>query len=205
MSNYIFPEFQGWAWDKTKTPQWSTTIYEADSGLETRVQKWSYPRYKIKLNYNFMTDDSINSISLTKGELEELQGFFNSVGGTFGDFLFRDDVENTCNGQAFGEGDGSTTEFQLVRSLPNWVEPVKGIVETPTIYIDTGDGPVKTIDFTFDNYGVITFNSAPATGSILSWSGAYYFRCRFDNDELELNRDWDGLWSNIEVDLITVK
>jgi uncharacterized protein (TIGR02217 family) len=205
MSNYIFPEFQGWAWNKTKTPQWSTTIYEADSGLETRVQKWSYPRYKIKLNYNFMTDESINSISLVKGELEELQGFFNSVGGTFNDFLFRDDVENACAKQSFGEGDGSTTEFQLVRSLPNWVEPVKGIVEAPVIYIDTGSGPVETTDFSFDNYGVIKFNNAPATGSILSWSGSYYFRCRFDNDELELNRDWDGLWSDIEVDLITVK
>jgi len=201
MTNYIFPNFQGWSFDKTKTPYWNTNIYEMESGRETRIQKWSYPRYKIQLHYNFLTDNAIKSISLIKGDLEKLQGFFNSVGGPFEDFLLLDDVENFVDKQAFGVGDGCSTTFQLVRSMPNWVEPIRGIVEAPTIYIDG----VETAACRFDNYGLIIFDEAPADGSILSWTGTYYFRCRFEDDELELTRSWDGLWEDIEINLVTVK
>lgn len=201
MTNYILPDFQGWSIEKTKTPYWKTNIYEAESGLETRIQKWSFPRYKIRLNYNFMTDNSVKSVSLTKGELEKLQGFFHSVGGPFEDFLFKDDVENSVEKQSFGIGNGIAKQFQLVRSLPNWVEPIRGIVEAPKIYIDG----VETTAFTFDNYGLIVFDEAPAEYAVLTWSGTYYFRCRFEDDELELSRTWDGLWERIELNLITVK
>lgn len=204
MSNKVFPEFQGWSVNKTKTPLWKTNIYEAESGVETRIQKWSFPRYKMALTFNFMTDNKIQSINLTKGDLERLQGFFNSVGGPFEDFLYRDDVENTVENQVFAVSNGTTKSFQLVRSLPNWVEAVTGMVEPPKIFVDG----VETSDFTFDAQGVVTFNESP--GSIenpatLSWSGNYYFRCRFEDDEIELTRTWDGLWENIVVNLITVK
>ena len=75
MSNKIFPEFQGWSIEKTKTPIWKSNVYESESGRETRTQKWSFPRYRIELNYNFITDNSIQSVTLAKGELEKLQGF----------------------------------------------------------------------------------------------------------------------------------
>lgn len=201
MSNYLFPEFQGWSFDKTKTPLWKTKIYEAESGRETRMQKWSFPRYKIQLTFNFMTDNSIQGVTLTKGDLEKLQGFFNSVGGPADDFLYKDDVENTVVKQTFGLSNGSGTKFQLIRSLPNWTEPVRGIIEPPKIYIND----VKTEEFSFDDYGVVTFNNPPPSGSVLSWSGPYYFRCRFQDDELELTRTWEGLWEGIEINLITVK
>lgn len=201
MTNYIFPEFQGWSFDKTKKPYWKTGINEAESGVETRIQKWRYPRYKFKLNYNFMTDNNVQGVTLTKGDIEKLLGFFNSVGGPAEDFLLKDDVDNTCTSQSFGEGDGVTKQFQLVRSLPNFVELVRGIVEAPTIKIDG----VETTAFTFDNYGVITFTDAPSEGVMLSWSGTYYFRCRFVDDELEVSRTWEGLWEDIEINLVTVK
>lgn len=175
-------------------------IYELEKE-DKELKKWSYPRYKIQLHYNFITDSNVKGISLLKGELEKLQGFFNSVGGPFDDFLLLDDVENSVSEQSFGAGDGSATEFQLVRSLPNWVEPVRGIVEAPKIFIDG----VETTEFSFDNYGMIIFNEAPLEGSILSWSGTYYFRCRFEDDELELSRTWEGLWEDTEINLVTVK
>jgi uncharacterized protein (TIGR02217 family) len=201
MTNLIYPTFQGWSYKKEKTAIWKTNIYEATSGKEVRIQKWSYPRYKITLNYNFMTDNNINSITLDKGDVEKLQGFFNSVGGNCDDFLFYDDVENYCNNNIFGTGDGSTKIFQLYRTLPNWVEPVKGIVEKPKIYING----TQTNAFTWDNDGKITFTAAPAAGAILTWTGNYYFRVRFENEELEVSRTYDGLWEGIEINLITVK
>ena len=128
-------------------------------------------------------------------------GFFNSVGGKAEDFLLHDDVENTCLEQVFGVGDGISTDFQLVRSLPDWVEPVQGIVEPPQIFIDG----IETTAFTCNANGVVIFEEAPAAGSVLSWSGIYYFRVRFDDDEIELSRTYEGLWESVEVNFITVK
>ena len=135
MSNYVFPSFQGWSWEKTITPVWNTQTYESESGRETRIQKWKYPRYKISLTYNFLTDNT-SKWQLDKGDIERLQGFFNAVGGSFDDFLYFDDTENSVENQTFGLGNGQQTVFQLVRNHPYWAEPVNGIVEIPQIFID---------------------------------------------------------------------
>lgn len=201
MTNYIYPSFQGWSYNKEKKPIWKTNVYEATSGRENRIQKWSYPRYKISITYNFMTDKNVPGVTLDKGDIERLQGFFNKVGGNAEDFLFLDDIENSCTNQTFALGDASTKTFQLLRSLNDYVEPVNGIAEAPHIYIDG----VETNAFTWNNNGFITFTTAPAVGAVLSWSGRYYFRVRFENEQLELSRTFEGLWEGIEVNLITVK
>ena len=201
MTNLIYPTFQGWSYNREKTPLWNNIVYEAASGKENRVQKWSYPRYKITLNYNFLTDNNVQSTALVKGDIEKLQGFFNSVGGNSEDFLFFDEIENTCTNQAFGTGDGTTKDFQLMRALPNWVEPVKGITSAPVIKV----GGVATNAFTWDYDGTVKFTTAPANNAALTWSGQYYFRVRFLNDELPLTRTFEGLWEGIEVNLITIK
>ena len=200
MSNYVFPSFQGWSWEKTITPVWNTQTYESESGRETRIQKWKYPRYKISLTYNFLTDNT-SKWHLEKGDIERLQGFFNAVGGSFDDFLYFDDTENYVENQTFGVGNGQQTVFQLVRNHPYWAEPINGIVEIPQIFIDG----VLTTEVSVDPYGVVTFNSPPPADSVLTWTGNYYFRVRFDNDEIELTRTWDGLWESIEISMKTVK
>ena len=200
MSNYVFPSFQGWSWEKTITPVWNTQTYESESGRETRIQKWKYPRYKISLTYNFLTDNT-SKWQLDKGDIERLQGFFNAVGGSFDDFLYFDDTEDSVENQTFGLGNGQQTVFQLVRNHPYWAEPVNGIVEIPQIFIDG----VLTTEVSVDPYGVVTFDSPPPADSVLTWTGNYYFRVRFDNDEIELTRTWDGLWESIEISMKTVK
>ena len=200
MSKYVFPSFQGWSWEKTITPVWNTQTYESESGRETRIQKWKYPRYKISLTYNFLTDNT-SKWHLEKGDIERLQGFFNAVGGSFDDFLYFDDTENYVENQTFGVGNGQETVFQLVRNHPYWAEPVNGIVEIPQIFIDG----VLTTEVSVDPYGVVTFNSPPPADSVLTWTGNYYFRVRFDNDEIELTRTWNGLWESIEISMKTVK
>ena len=200
MSNYVFPSFQGWSWEKTITPVWNTQTYESESGRETRIQKWKYPRYKISLTYNFLTDNT-SKWQLDKGDIERLQGFFNAVGGSFDDFLYFDDTENSVENQTFGLGNGQQTVFQLVRNHPYWAEPVNGIVEIPQIFIDG----VLTTEVSVDPYGVVTFDSPPPADSVLTWTGNYYFRVRFDNDEIELTRTWDGVWESIEISMKKVK
>lgn len=203
MSNYIYPTFQGLSCNKEKNPLWKTNVYEAASGKENRIQKWSYPRYKITLNYNFMTDNALQSVTLEKGDIEKLQGFFNKVGGNCDDFLYYDDVENYCENQVFGTGDATTKVFQLKRSLPNWVEPVKGIIDAPVIKI--AGTTIASNLYEWDNNGKITFDTAPTVGAELTWTGHYYFRVRFQNEQIELTQTFDGLYEEIEINLITVK
>ena len=203
MSNYIYPSFQGLSCNKEKIPIWKTNVYEAASGKENRIQKWSFPRYEITLNYNFMSDNSLQSVTLDKGDIENLQGFFNKVGGNSEDFLYYDENENYCEDQIFGIGDASTKVFQLKRSLPNWVEPINGIVDAPVIKVAGQE--LNSQYYEWDNTGKITFDTAPTVGAELTWTGYYYFRVRFKNEKLELTRTFDGLWEEIEVNLITIK
>lgn len=200
MSNFILPTFQGWSYEKTITPVWDTQTYTSKSGRETRIQNWKFPRYKIAVTYNFMTDNNVESVSLDKGDIERMQGFFNAVGGSFDDFLYLDDTENFVENQAFGVGDGQTTIFQLVRNHPYWAEPINGIHEKPKIFVDGVEAECEV-----DAYGVVTFTEPPAADSVLSWTGRYYFRVRFEDDQLDLGRTWVSLWENIELKMITVK
>jgi len=48
--------------------------------------------------------------------------------------------------------------------------------------------------------GVVTFAAAPAAGVKLTWSGGFYYRCRFPEDEwTELNEFAYQLWENNSV------
>lgn len=201
MSNHIFPTFQGWSYEKSIIPVWNTQTYEHLNGCETRIQKWKYPKYKIVINYNFMTDKDIQGITLEKGDVERLQGFINQVGGTANDFLFKDDTENFVEDQVFGVGNGQKKRFQLIRNMPYWAEPVTGIVEKPTILING----IETENYEVSPYGVVTFEEPPAADSVLTWTGGFYFRVRFQEDEIEITRTWQGLWEGIELSMITVK
>lgn len=200
MSNFILPTFQGWSYDKTITPVWETQIYTSSSGRETRIQKWKSPRYKISIKFNFLTDNSMQSVTLDKGDVERLKGFFNTLAGAFDDFLYFDDTENYVENQSFGVGDGQTTIFQLVRSLPYYAEAVTGINEKPQIFVNGEEAECEV-----DAYGVVTFAEPPEADAVLTWTGNYYFRVRFEDDELGLSRTWQALWENAEIKMITVK
>lgn len=200
MSNFILPTFQGWSYDKTITPVWETQIYTSSSGRETRIQKWKSPRYKISIKFNFLTDNSMQSVSLDKGDVERLKGFFNTLAGAFDDFLYFDDTENYVENQSFGVGDGQTTIYQLVRSLPYYAEAVTGINEKPQIFVNG-----EEVECEVDAYGVVTFAEPPEADAVLTWTGNYYFRVRFEDDELDLSRTWQALWENAEIKMITVK
>jgi hypothetical protein len=49
------------------------------------------------------------------------------------------------------------------------------------------------------------FSTAPAAGVAIRWTGAYYMRCAFVDDELDLEKFMDGFWSAEGVQFETVK
>jgi hypothetical protein len=52
--------------------------------------------------------------------------------------------------------------------------------------------------------GVLVFEQAPAVAATLSWSGQYYWRCRFLQDSADFKRLMQGLWQLGAWDFVTV-
>ena len=123
-------------------------------------------------------------------------GFFLSVQGGFQTFLFDDPTDDAVSTeQQFGTGDGTTTSFQLGRTLisggffepivaPNTVTGIwlGGVLQSPSNY---------TVDAAT---GIVTFTTAPPASTDIFWTGTFYFRCRFDDDMAEFDNFMLGLW-----------
>jgi uncharacterized protein (TIGR02217 family) len=197
MSNAIFPDLQGLKWDIEKTPIWSTIIQTSANGKETRATNWSYPRYKFDLSFEFL-EDSSSQID----DIHTIIGFYNARKGAYDDFLFKDDTDYQMTGQNIGSGNGQSTIFQIVRNYGGFLEPVKGVKSsTLKVYLDG----VLTTDYTLSDYGVITFNSAPANTVAITVDCEFYYRVRFNDDDVTFNNFLKNLWECNNITLIKVK
>lgn len=176
MSNAVYPSLPGLAWDRKRTPRWSTTIQKSVSGRETRAALWQYPLYAWELTYGFLRADAVHA------ELQTLLGFFNARKGAFDDFLFLDPRDCSATGQALGVGNGSATAFPLARTLGGFTEPVAAAVALPTVYLDG----VETTAFTLSG-NVITFAGAPGSGVVITADFSFYWRVRFAEDAAEFS------------------
>jgi uncharacterized protein (TIGR02217 family) len=191
MSNSVYPTLEGLTWGVLKTPRFNTIIQASVSGKELRASTMAYPVYTFKLKYEF----------LKLADLKVLMGFFNLRRGAWDNFLFSDPNDNNVIAQNIGTGNGSTTKFQLTRTYGSFTEPVMNVNGTANIYVN---GVLKTLggDYTIDSLGMITFASAPIAAASITWTGTYYFRCRFVNDESEFENFMYNLWSHGGLELV---
>ena len=143
----------------------------------------SYPLWQWELVYDFLRADA-------NVEWQTLVGFFNGqLGGAYL-FAFNDPDDNTVTNQAFGVGDGVTTFFQLVRSLGGFTEPVS--LQNVITNIKINGTP--TAAYTINTTGGVTFTSAPAAAASLTWTGTYYWPCRFDIDQADFSKLLYQFW-----------
>lgn len=187
MGNAVFPTLAGVSWPKLKTPIWKTAVQQAVSGRELRAAFRQYPVYKFTLTHDFLRADSTNA------ELQALLGFFNARKGSWDSFLYVDPLDNSVTSQSFGTGDGATTKFQLVRTFGGDVEPVMNLNGNPSVY---KNGVLQTLGSSYTiSDGLVTFATAPAAGAALTWTGSYYYRCRFERDSEDFEGFLQDLWS----------
>jgi len=198
VSNEVFPTLKGLTFPVMKSPIWSTRVQVGVSGKETRLGLWSYPIWKYSIPFDFLRSDNVNL------EFQTLMGFYNSRFGPQDDWLFNDPDDNTAVAQQFGVGNGSTTIFQLTRTLGGFVEPVRATIAVTDVS-DNGS-TVNPANYTVNaTTGKITFTSAPVSGHVLTWSGTYYWRCRFLDDELSAEKFANQFWSAGEVNFQSCK
>jgi len=202
----IFPTLPGLAWSVTKTPIFQTRIQRAASGRELRALDYPYPLWQFALVYDFLRDNPAAGYD----ELRTLLGFFMLCQGAFGPFLFQDPSDCQVTGQQIGVGNASTTVFQLQRAmgatLPGggFLEPIVAPNVVHTIYLNgiTYNPAAYSVD---PDTGLVTFNTAPGSGLIITADFTYYFRCRFIDDKYDFENFMYRLWQLKKLTFISVR
>lgn len=186
MSSNVLPSFAGLGFDVTRTPIWDTTVQQSLSGMETRVSRTSYPRWKWELTYNVLRS------GIAFGELQQLAGFFNARQGMFDTFLYQDADDNSVTSQQIALGDGTIKNFQLIRSFGGFIEPMlaPNISQPINVYLNgvrqtSGVSVTHWNGGTSQGPGIIVFTFAPTAGAIITADFGYYFPVRMSEDSVD--------------------
>lgn len=206
MSSLVFPtSIKGLLLTQRRTPVWKTQIQESPSGKETRITKRAYPIMSFELGFELLRDDPAVSVS----DLKLLVGFFNAVRGSFDTFLYSDPHFNAVTAQAFGTGDGSTRVFQLSATYKDstgagWPEAIQNFNGTPQVF-NNGTLQGSPAAYSLSGTGVVTYVTAPAAGVALTWTGGFYYRCRFEDDKLDISEFLSKWWQLKKLAFRSVK
>lgn len=198
MSQAVFPPLKGLEYPVLRTAEWSNLRQVGTSGLDVTAALWSYPIWHWTLSFSWL------SSAAAIADFQTLAGFFNLRQGIFDTFLYSDPDDNAVTAQGFGTGNGVKTAFQLVRAFGNSVEPIFNVNGAPAIYVNSVL-KILTTDYTISATGLVTFTSAPANGAVLTWTGAYYFRCRFEKDSHDFSLLANQIYESKKLSFRSVK
>lgn len=198
MSNSVYPSLPGVTLNVTRAPLWKTLKQETTSGREYRGSFMLYPRYRYTLSYDVLRDVP------THLEYRSLFGFFNLMKGGYDTFLFTDADDSSVTDMQFGVGTGSATAFQLFRTFGGFTDPVFDLNGAPVIKV-AGVTKATPADYSISSTGVVTFTSAPANGAALTWTGAFYWRCSFEDDTIDFGKFMNLLWEVKKISFRTCK
>jgi len=190
-----FPALKGLAWPVLRAPLQSTLKHEAISGKQTRLQLYTYGRYKYGLSFSYLGSGAANQ------DWQLLTSFFQLVAGSALPFHFTDVNDNAVAGQLLGTGDGTTRAFNFARTLSLITEPIQDVVQSSvTVRVATvAQSPSIYTFLTDPNWGCaygIEFNAghAPAASAPVTADFSYSWLCRFDDDSAEFSQFMANFW-----------
>jgi uncharacterized protein (TIGR02217 family) len=190
----VFPNLSGVNFLAQKSPQFQPAVKRtAVSGRQIRSRIQSAATWAFEVSFEFLRDGS------NYNELQNLIGFYTAHLGSLGTWFYWDVYDNAVPAIQFGTADGATKAFQLVRQYaPNtpssFVENVYA-VRNPVVMING----VSTTAYTIGAYGILTFDTPPPAGAILTWSGNFLFLCHFTEESLKVTQLMQGLWEGKSI------
>lgn len=189
----------GLSYNSSGGPGFNTAIIEMDGGVEERISRWDGARHRYDAQYAVRT----------KEDLAAVLTFFRARKGAAYGFRFKDWLDYTTNADGtsdptdtdneIGIGDGTTTQFQLVKKYTsggvvrtrNITKPITG---TTVIAIDdVSQGAGWTVDTTT---GVVTFSSAPAGAEVVTAGCKFDVPVRFG---AEIDQLFDAILQNFDI------
>jgi len=152
------------------TPVWKTIIAETDSLKEQRKQKQTYAFYDVSLTYDYLSET----------DFKTLWNFYMARKGAYEAFYIYDLLVEDHDSIWVGMGDGATITFDISgKTTTDHIVYIDGGVVVSTNYTIVTGGGLESSDR-------IIFNTAPATGAIITIDFSGYLRiyCRFKEDQL---------------------
>jgi len=188
-------------------PERRTRIVELASGDEERNSPWADSRRRYDAAYGIRRAD----------DLAAVVAFFEARHGRLYGFRWKDwsDYKSclpsalpSATDQIIGEGDGSTTQFQLVKVYASGaqsysrriVKPVAGTVLLALDGIAQGSG--WSVD---PSTGVVSFAAAPGNGVIVTAGFEFDVPVRFDTDRLDVTLDIERMGSIASIPLVEIR
>ncbi len=179
MSNFIYPVLQGLTFNSVRSPHFNTAKQQALTGKESRIAYQQWPLWHWELIYEY----------LSPADLLALHGLFIAVQGDFDTFLYTDPLFNAVAAQQSPSSRPEIRRRPSTRSSPSTKTPavpggpelIQNFEGTPTIY---GNGTlIPSGHYSISGTGGVTFSAMPAAATVLTWTGSFYYRVRFDNDD----------------------
>lgn len=181
-------------------PEFRTRIVEMQNKRERRNAEWADPRHRFTLPFQ----------NINPADYANIKQMHLVCRGMLHAFLYRDPLDNMADDEVFGVGDGSLAEYQLsklsVVDGVSYQRNVYALPDPPAVTVTANDVPVSGVTVDPDT-GRIVFDTPPANGAILRWSGPFMIWVRFNQDWLPFsidNRSADGFAHNGTVELIEV-
>lgn len=198
--NAIFPEEISYG--SKGGPMFRTTVITLASGLERRNVEWSNVRAEYDVSHGIKD----------KEQLADLRSFFYARRGRAYSFRFKDHGDYEIFNQNIGIGDGTTTDFQLIKSYDPGPYQYDRVITKPE---ENGLDPLlvdgveleENTDYTVDySTGVVSFVDPPALGlSINLPYGRFHVHARFDVDVFDPVHDFWNHQSWESIPIVEVK
>ena len=179
-------------------PEYATDVVVSQSGYEQRNVNWEEARARFNVAHGVKT----------KAQLDALIAFFRARKGRAYGFRFKDWSDYQAVLEPIGTGNGTATQFQLVKHYASGATTETRTVKKPvegTIQIFR-NAVLQTSGVTVDAAtGKVTFTTAPATGAAITASYEFDVPVRFDTDQLSARLDAYGIHSWLDIPLVEVR
>lgn len=191
----VFPtNIAGLTWNGIRSMLWRTSYQEALTGKVTTLAYQKFPIIEWTLNYNLLNQ------AAALDDLRKIEGLFNAKQGGAATFLYIDPTFNSVVAEPFGTGDGATKAFQLIARYgnpggPSVPEIIQNVQPAPPIQIFDNGTLVPSASYSAGVSGIVTFNAAPISTHALTWTGSFYYQCRFELDNLDPEQFMENFWS----------
>ena len=170
-------------------PERRTDIVSLSSGAEERNSRWANSRRKYNAGYGVRSLDDLHAaITFFEERRGRLYGFR---------WLDRADFQSCAPGatpqptdQAIGTGNGTATEFQLIKTYGGDYAPWSRTIAKPvagSVSIAV-NGTTAVSGWSVDTTtGTVTFDAAPAADAVITAGFQFDVPVRFDSETLEVN------------------
>lgn len=167
-------------------PERKTEVTTLASGGERRNGRWAHSRRRYNAGYGVKS----------RADMQAVLAFFEERRGRLHGFLWRDGLDFSSGGtaplptdQAIGTGDGVRTQFQLTKTYGAAFDPYIRPIQKPvsgSVRVAIGGAEVLTGFVVDGTSGIVSFDTAPTDGAVVTAGFLFDVPVRFDTDRLDI-------------------